>query len=465
MREDVLFVLSRLVPRRTATVYFLLFGATLLLSIGLLNGSENLFRRFTSCQGNADYGISAFTALVVLQCLLLLPKFDDPIADEPSDSDSHTAPSTFSHLDNHGNILTAKKLRDAARMPHREFFRSEGFVGIVCDKSTPSASSGAIHSYDSNISLIQSRAARRKLHSEGFITDLAAMRPSRLDSVATIKEGDDSPLSSTEDNNEDERFPDSPEQKSSFCVSWVGSKTICWNSLWMLLYHLVIFMGIHATLLASRIHGTIAINEYALETCSHLRDKFPLGMWSPRLGHQLISESTFFLTYMSCTTFELITRKSSDASYVKNFFSFHFLREQKFIGVTRILLQGVIFIYAISQIIISMLTGYGSPMQIVCGFSMGMLMLSINAVLTQLLELSDMSKSTMNLNWFWSLLSLLNFWICSVLFYISVYGLPLTAPYIYLQFFAWIPLLILTTRKGRHIFMWQNISSALYAFN
>ncbi|ORM40364.1 uncharacterized protein BXIN_1989 [Babesia sp. Xinjiang] len=423
-----------------------------------------VFRTFTSCQGSSEYSISAFTALVVLQCLLLLPKFGDPYA-ENDDSCDTTGSSTTRQLDNDQDMIPAKKFSSNFGITERGYSHSYGFVGITCEKPSSNGSSRDVSSHYSRGSSYRYRMPNRHARSEGYIRDLNTLGTNcggsvRSNENQSVPHGNPAAPNEADDQKSEECQP-----KTSTCSVWLGSLPICWNSLWMLLYHLVIFMGIHATLLASRIHGSIALNKHALETCTHLRDKFPLGMWSPRLGYPLISESTFFLTYMSCTTFELITRKSSDASYLSNFFSRHFFKERLWIGIVRSLLQFVIFFYAFFLEISSILNGYGSPMQIVCGFSMGMLMLWINALLTQLLQLSDMSTSTMNLNWFWSLLSLLNFWICSVLFYISVYGLPLTAPYMYLQVASWIPLLLLTTQKGKQIFMWQDISYALYAFN
>eukprot|EP00371_Babesia_bovis_P001957 XP_001610604.1 hypothetical protein [Babesia bovis T2Bo] len=384
----------------------------------------------------------------------------DGYPENPCITDETAGSSTYSGSSRSDGLNERSKIGSSLGIDAGDCFRHEGFMTIMCENPAPRASTHGISSYDATISQSQVNWSPRKVHSGGFVTSLNPTIPSRLNSVATI--GNE--LKDNSPDNSDPKDGSSVEPKASRC-QWLSFHSICLNSLWMLLYHLVFFMGTHATLLASRIHGSIALNAYSLETCAHLRDKFPLGMWSPRLGHQLISESTFFLTYMSCTTFELVLRKSSDASYLRNIFSLHYFKERVWVGITRLILQAVIFLYALSLIIISIITGYGSPMQIVCGFSMGMLMLWINAVLTQLLELSDMSKSTMNLNWFWSLLSLLNFWICSLLFYISVYGVPFSAPYMYLQIFVWVPLLILTCREGKQIFMWQDFSSALCAFN
>ncbi|GBE62283.1 hypothetical protein BOVATA_037760 [Babesia ovata] len=475
MREDVVGVLSRLVPRRTATLYFILFVSTLLLSIGLLNGSENLFRSFTSCRGDAEYNISAFTALVVLQCILILPKSDDSSGDDEEASELTTR-SSLRRLDKDGHF-PSKNLTDNLDFANRSCFTNEGFVSIICEKFSPRTSpviSSRVTGSQGSKRSMTSYANHDKSDGDSKIDRRMCKSGPAYDEQTPTN--DETPVNNVGDASTNETIdPDQPQGDPSSnengdggpnpCTAWMYSCSICWNSLWMSLYHFVSFMGIHATLLASRIHGSIELNKHALETCGHLRDKFPLHMWSPRLGYQLISESTFFLTYMSCTSFELVIRKYDDSSYLKNFFAGHILKERRCLGIMRILLQALIFLYAFVVILASAFTGYGSPMQILCGFSMGMLILWINALLTQLIQLSNMSHSTLNFNWLWSLLSLLNFWICGVLFYVSVYGIPLSAPYIYLQVVSWIPLLILTTRKGKQIFMWQDISSALYTFN
>ncbi|CDR97645.1 hypothetical protein, conserved [Babesia bigemina] len=475
MHEDVIGFLSRLVPRRTATLYFIFFVSTLLLSIGLLNGSENLFRSFTSCRGEAEYNISAFTALVVLQCILLLPKSDESAGDHGETSGVTTR--SLRRMDRDGAQFPSKNLGDNLDFANRSCFSNEGFVSIICEKFSPRTppltSSRVAGGPGSKRSLTSCGTNDKNDRSTTLDRRMCKSVPayeeqtSMDDRAHADNAGDASTNEASDADKDHDEIPsdENDDVAPNPCAAWMYSCSICWNSLWMSLYHFVSFMGIHATLLASRIHGTIELNKHALETCVHLRDKFPLHMWSPRLGYQLISESTFFLTYMSCTSLELVIRKYDDASYLKNFFTGHFLKERRCLGIMRILLQAVIFLYAFVVILASIFTGYGSPMQILCGFSMGMLMLWINSLLTQLLQLSDMSKSTLDFNWLWSLLSLLNFWICGVLFYVSVYGIPLSAPYIYLQVASWIPLLILTTRKGKQIFMWQDISSALYTFN
>ncbi|KAK1939598.1 hypothetical protein X943_001417 [Babesia divergens] len=426
--QEELATFSRVLPKRTATVYFILFLSTMIMSITLLNMSDKVFRDYTSCHGNKEYDISIFMVLISLQFILLLFKVDGK--KEVADNGSDINLPLFQRLDRDGHLFANKKLKGHLGFMEKRLLPPDAFTRVVCHALTPNGSNASS----------PRPPAGRPIVSQSIVPSVSDM--SRTDSLGAAEV-------------DGRRNSDHVDRLPSPCQHSFTNYSICWNSLWMLFYHLIIFMGIHATLLASRIHGAIELNKHALETCSHLWDHFPLGLWSPRMRYPLFSENTFFLTYLSCTSFELIVRKSADASYVRNFFRFQFLKECRLFGTMKIILQCLIFMYGGFVVSMSMVYGYGSPMHIVSGFSLGMMTLWINAALTQLLQLSHMSTSTLDLNWLWSILSALNFWICGLLFYISVYGIPFTAPYIYLQIAAWIPLLILTKQKGKMIFAWN----------
>lgn len=444
MREEVTNFFSRLVPRRTATIYFLFFISTLMVSIAVMNSSHEVFRSYTICHGQYEYDISIFVVLVCLQLLLSLLKVEHKSGKEEKKLGDATEPS-HRELNSDNELIPKKQLSEHLDMRNIRMRSADNLAGVICDVFS-----------GSNMLEVSPHNSGALGSSRSF--DIGEKRP--MDELRKDAAG----MSPKGEQEKDELAHKAACIRHPFRHSRANF-SICWNSLWVLFYQLLAFMAIHATLLASRIHGAIELNKYALETCSHLWYKFPLGMWSPRMRYPLLSESTFFLTYLSCTSFELVTRKSSDASYVKNFFGTHFWKDCPLIGTLRIVLQCVIFVYGASSVVMSMVYGYGSPMQIVTGFSMGMMMLWINAALTQLLQLSHVCTSTLELNWFWSLLSLLNIWICGILFYITVYGIPFTATYTYLQIFCWFPLLILTKRKGKKIFVWRDIPYALYTFN
>ncbi|GIX65652.1 chaperonin HSP60 [Babesia caballi] len=243
MREGGWAFLSRLVPRRTATVYFILFGSTLLLSITILNGSERLFREFTSCQGSFEFSINTFTALVVIQCLLLLPKLKEPFVEDGESSETHSAEG-HRRLDNSGNLLPPEKLSSRIDSPSRRLFSNDGFINLLGDKFSAkpysemtsrvsslgrdSVDSVSIHvKLDSDDELLKGRDKQRKRSRKSLRAkkdDVASAVASQL-----LASDGDAPL--------DESTP----EEAKGCIrasSWMSNVTICWNSLWMLLYHL-----------------------------------------------------------------------------------------------------------------------------------------------------------------------------------------------------------------------------------
>ncbi|KAK1441858.1 hypothetical protein BgAZ_501900 [Babesia gibsoni] len=450
MRNDTKESILRLIPTRTATLYLIFFVLSLGVSITMMNISEDVFRTFTSCNGDAEYEISIFMALVFLQSILVLVKVEHelPNRDEELEESMRLA---YQLVDKEGNLLPSKQIKSSREdMMRKRNLSKETSLDIICDVFTDDSSRDVT-------SQRSGRLHRTNTSSEDASETQYSYLTTTNNSSRSMRETGDYIIKQRSHYSRDGG-------RRSSLHSW-SQFSVCWNSLWMLFYHLVIFMSIHATLLASRINGTIELNKYAMATCSHIQGKFPLGMFSPRMTHPLLSEYTFFLTYLSCTSCELITRKYADASYLRNFISRDHFKICKLFACFRILVQIGIFAYSMVMIGMSIYYGFGSPMQIVSGFSVGMLVLFVIAALTQLLQLSHMSTSTLEWNWFWSILSLMTFWISGFMFYISVYGIPLTVPYTYLQIGCWLPLTILTMRKGKAIFNWRDISSALYTFN
>ncbi|AFZ79954.1 hypothetical protein BEWA_028030 [Theileria equi strain WA] len=420
------------------TVYFLLFIISMSVSIILVNSGEKVFKMYTSCHGDEVFDITWIGVLILLQCLLSLPS-----------------------LDRHGNEEYSKSttsviLEDESDMSNKIGYTADSsnitirYASELQDQPTATASinSGAQGSY----------SEKHYKTSVSKIKDNRVGSISQEDTCGYIDGVSESVLRGQ--NKKEEQEQKSSGTKCSALNNWFNARFgICWNSLWMLFYNLIIFLGIHSSLLASRIHGNIDLNKYALETCSHL-SVFQFSLMSPTLKFPLISESVFMITYLSFAVHELVVRKAENSFLIKNFIGRHYFKESMLLGSIRLIVQVGIFSGNIFLICFCITCGYGSPMHVLVGFSLSMLVLWVNSHLSQILQLThlrDMRSATLDFNWLWSIMSAFVLWLCGFLFYASVYGIPYYSLYLYIHPVAWILFLSLTFYKGSQIFAWRNI--------
>lgn len=421
------------------TIYFMLFIISMSISIVLVNSGEKVFKMYTSCHGDKIFDITWIGGLIVLQCILSLPSLDRHGNEEYSKSAAAVI------LENSSDVSNNAEYSDITVRYTSEL--QNPTMEATIDDGKPNSYTERHYSADAL------RPDSKKKTKEKRVGSI-----SQEDTCGYIDSVSESALHG--DRTKDEQEPKVSIGKLSSLRDVVKSRFgICWNSLWMLLYNLIIFLGIHSSLLASRIHGNIDLNKYALETCSHL-SVFQFSFTSPTLKYPLISESVFMITYLSFAVHELVVRKAENSFLIKNFIGRHYFKESKILGSIRLIVQLGIFSGNIFLICFCIMCGYGSPMHVLVGFSLSMLVLWVNSHLSQILQLThlrDMRTATLDFNWLWSLMSSFVLWLCGFLFYASVYGIPYSSLYLYIHPVAWILFLSLTFCKGRQIFAWRNI--------
>eukprot|EP00922_Rhytidocystis_sp_ex-Travisia-forbesii_P022599 GHVS01033078.1.p1 GENE.GHVS01033078.1~~GHVS01033078.1.p1 ORF type:complete len:851 (+),score=144.68 GHVS01033078.1:210-2762(+) len=93
---------------------------------------------------------------------------------------------------------------------------------------------------------------------------------------------------------------------------------VCWNSVWMLSYYAIFFLGFHASLLGWRVYGTNGRNLQTFYTCKHMTATLFKGQLP--LIRSIISDFAFIELFLSVVAAMLFTRKYSDPYTVSSYF-------------------------------------------------------------------------------------------------------------------------------------------------
>ncbi|KAF5153184.1 putative integral membrane protein [Theileria parva strain Muguga] len=417
MRRFSVKTLKKL-PYQMATLYFILFVISITASVITVNCGDEVFKRYTSCHGTKVYNINWIGAVVFLQILLCF------VSIEPEQKNTGKNQPVVEITAPDSNRLMNFNLNETLSMYSRGNSNTDYKVVIGNNPKKPN---------------------KRNKHKTN-----------------------NSNTSKLEGSKNGSTFLNLSESSLSYKFVKASEEIrkrvrICWSSIWMVSYNFVIFMGVHGSVLASRIHSGISLNRYAIETCPHLA-YFPFNLSSPVLPAPILSESVLLVTYISFTIHEIVIRKTESCYLIKNFFGKHYFKESLILGSARLIIQVVLFSLDIAIIVMCILTGFGTPFHVLVGFSISMLSLWINSLLSQLLDLThygEMKAPTLDYSYIWSILSAFVLWFCGFFYYVSVYGFPYKRPYVYLNPISWILLLSLTHFKRHEIF---NSSQYLQGF-
>ncbi|XP_952759.1 uncharacterized protein TA07070 [Theileria annulata] len=416
MRSFSVKTLKKL-PYQMATLYFILFIISIIASVITVNCGDEVFKRYTSCHGNKVYNINWIGGVVFLQILLCF------VSVEPDQTNTTPKNQTVLELSEPDpDRLVNFNINETLSVYSRGNSNSD--YKVIIGNTTPNKRNK--HKKTKNPNTL-----KQSLKNASTFLNLSES----LLSYKLVKAGEE-----------------------------IRKRVrICWSSIWMVSYNFVIFMGVHGSVLASRIHANISLNRYALETCPHL-EYFPFNLSSPTLKEPILSESVLLVTYISFTIHEIVIRKTENCYLVKNFFGKHYFKESLILGSARLIIQVILFSLNIGIIVLCILTGFGSPFHVLVGFSISMLSLWINSLLSQLLDLThygEMKAPTLDYSYIWSILSAFVLWFCGFFYYVSVYGFPYKRPYVYLNPISWILLISLTHFKRHEIF---NSSQYLQGF-
>ncbi|UVC54565.1 hypothetical protein MACJ_004116 [Theileria orientalis] len=424
-------------PYQMASLYFILFIISITASVITVNCGDEVFKKYTSCNGNKVHNINWIGALIVLQMVLLFVTIEQ---DTPKGGKALGVINEEKENEEEGEVSEDENynMRDNSGAYQRVFPGSDYAIKIEDTEE-------------------KKRKLSRKSGSKEMIIESGGKeRIEEEDIIGEDKGSDGGRKGTTVDESLRSDLSDTVVTPKIFKGKNVlsGRMKICWSSIWMISYHFVIFMGVHGSLLASRIHAHISLNKYGIETCSHL-SYFPLNLSSPNLKDPIISETVFLVTYLSFTIHEIVIRKTENCFLIKNFFGKHYFKESLILGAIRLIIQIVLFSGNMALIILCITNGFGSPMHVLVGFSISMLALWINSLLSQLLELThygEMKASTLDYSYIWSILSAFLLWFCGFFYYVSVYGVPYKRVYFYLHPLAWAILISLTYYKRKEIF-------------
>ncbi|KAK2194947.1 bifunctional Ribosomal protein S5 [Babesia duncani] len=343
--RDLNYRILNILPKRIDQVFLITFVIFLCISIGLLNSDEGVYREYTTCHGDADYGFAWFGALLFFQLLLSLPSIENGYNDTfDSDDDS----------------FKLKPMSDKSRDSTAEMV--------------------LVHQKTNNRNTIITMNSNSHRRVKEPIIDLDNLSHRSITFKAKKAPSNRGPTHN---------------------ISWIDSGTrwqykfgLCLNTCWIIFYNLIIFMGIHASLLASRVYGSIDLNRLGLETCDHLNE-FHFSLGSPALMHPLIHEPIFMITYLTFLMHVITVRKGKDASYISNFIRFYWSRETPFLCFFRIIIQLAMYVELLALMVMSMLNGYGSPLHIVSAFAMAMLFLWVVTYLSHLMQLNEIRYTEM----------------------------------------------------------------------
>ncbi|UVC49330.1 hypothetical protein MACK_003156 [Theileria orientalis] len=437
-------------PYQMASLYFILFIISITASVITVNCGDEVFKKYTSCNGSKVHNINWIGALIVLQMALLFVSIE---------------PDTSKGSKGLGGINEEEDNEELVDVSGDENYNRRDNSGIY-SRMFPGS--------DYAIKIEDTEEKRRKLSRKSRSKELIMS----LEGKNRIEDNDITGEDKERYGGQSERYDQQRRYSgrrgrtvdqsvmldlsdSIITTKIIKAKEvlrrrvrICWSSIWMISYNFVIFMGVHGSLLASRIHAHISLNKYGIETCSHL-SYFPLSLSSPKLKDPILSETVFLVTYLSFTIHEIVIRKTENCFLIKNFFGKHYFKESKILGSIRLIIQIILFSGNLALIIVCITNGFGSPMHVLVGFSISMLALWINSLLSQLLELThygEMKAPTLDYSYIWSILSAFLLWFCGFFYYVSVYGVPYKRVYFYLHPLAWAILISLTYYKRKEIF-------------
>ncbi|BAM42472.1 conserved hypothetical protein [Theileria orientalis strain Shintoku] len=424
-------------PYQMASLYFILFIISITASVITVNCGDEVFKKYTSCNGSKVHNINWIGALIVLQMALLF------VSIEPEESQGSKTL---------GGIIEKEDKEEEGDVSGDENYNRRDNSGIY---------TRVLPGSDYKVKIEDTEEKKRKLSRKSKSKEImiGLEEKNRIDEHefgGEEKGRYGGRKGKTVDQSLRLDLSDSIITTKIIKAKEVlrGRVKICWSSIWMISYHFVIFMGVHGSLLASRIHAQISLNKYGIETCPHL-SYFPLSLTSPKLKDPILSETVFLVTYLSFTIHEIVIRKTENCFLIKNFFGKHYFKESKMLGAVRLIIQIALFSANIGLIIVCITNGFGSPMHVLVGFSISMLALWINSLLSQLLELThygEMKAPTLDYSYIWSILSAFLLWFCGFFYYVSVYGVPYKRVYFYLHPLAWAILISLTYYKRKEIF-------------
>ncbi|KAF8822334.1 hypothetical protein IE077_003988 [Cardiosporidium cionae] len=231
----------------------------------------------------------------------------------------------------------------------------------------------------------------------------------------------------------------------------------CWNSIWMLSLLGIFFLGLHASLLGWRIYGNEAADVATTKSCAHVVSLFPDG--KIRTNFSFLSEFTFIECFIAFATAFLLVRKFRNPFLIENylilFSSRHSCRGASAFYTFQGFFQLLIICFATLNISLAWMTGYGSPSQILGGLFLSAIALWVFTVLAHVLEVDRHPRkftATLDFFWLWMIAALVIFWLCGILFYISVFGLQWNN-YFVPHITTWCFFIIATFSKFKSIFL------------
>eukprot|EP00922_Rhytidocystis_sp_ex-Travisia-forbesii_P051195 GHVS01076017.1.p1 GENE.GHVS01076017.1~~GHVS01076017.1.p1 ORF type:complete len:894 (+),score=150.62 GHVS01076017.1:71-2683(+) len=231
---------------------------------------------------------------------------------------------------------------------------------------------------------------------------------------------------------------------------------LCWNSLWMLSYYAIFFLGFHASLLGWRVYGTNGRNVQTFYTCKHMNA--PVFKGQLPLIRSVISDFTFIELFLSAVSAMLFTRKYSDPYTISSYFRCLSCCRRVAAGppmlyATQATLQTVMFVFAIWDISLCWTGGYGTPLQIMSAGLLASATLWVLSVLTHVLQVDRVSfQPTLEYHWLWATFCLIIIWLCGFLFYLSVYDLLFWSTYYIAHVATWALYALLLACRFSRIF-------------